>query len=231
MTTTLITGANKGLGFETARRLLGLGHTVYVGARDRERGEDAARRLGAHFVSLDVTDDASVAAAAAWVEQRKAGLDVLINNAGIAGDRVAPADTTVEHMRRVYDTNVFGVVRVTHAMLPLLRASKAPVIVNVSSGLGSFEHVTNPGRMESKYALLAYCSSKSAVTMLTVQYAKALPELRINSVDPGYTATDLNQSRGTQTVEQGTDAIVRLATIGKDGPTGTFQDASGIVGW
>jgi NAD(P)-dependent dehydrogenase (short-subunit alcohol dehydrogenase family) len=155
----------------------------------------------------------------------------LINNAGIAGQRVAPADTTAEHVRRVYETNVFGIVRVTHAMLPFLRRSKAPVIVNVSSGLGSFEHVTNPGRMESKYAFLAYCSSKSAVTMLTVQYAKALPELRINVVDPGYTATDLNEHRGTQTVEQGTDAIVRLATIGKDGPTGTFQDAAGMVAW
>ena len=128
MNTILITGANKGLGFETARRLLALGHTVYVGARDRERGEDAAHRLNARFVPLDVTDDASVAAAAAWIEQQRAGLDV---NAAIAGDRVAPADTTAEHLRRVYETNVFGVVRVTHAMLPLLRASKSPIIVNV----------------------------------------------------------------------------------------------------
>jgi NAD(P)-dependent dehydrogenase (short-subunit alcohol dehydrogenase family) len=231
VTTTLITGANKGLGFETARRLIGLGHMVYVGARDREKGEAAAQRLGARFVLIDVADDASVAAAAAWIEQEKTGLDVLINNAGIAGDRVAPADTTAEHVRRVYETNVLGVVRVTHAMLPLLRASAAPVIVNVSSGLGSFAVVTDPKRLESKVALLAYCSSKSAVTMLTVQYAKALPELRINAVDPGYTATDLNAHRGVQTVEQGTDAIVRLATIGKEGPTGTFQDAAGLIGW
>src|SRR5215510_3683067 len=114
MTVTLITDGNKGLGFETARRLIGLGHTIYLGARDREKGEAAAQRLGARFVPIDVTDDASVAAAAAWIEQQKTGLDVLINNAGIAGDRVAPADTTAEHVRRVYETNVLGVVRVTH---------------------------------------------------------------------------------------------------------------------
>ena len=231
MTVTLITGANKGLGFETARRLIALGHAVYVGARDPVRGAAAAERLRARFVPLDVTDDASVSAAAAWIAQQETGLDVLINNAGIAGDRVTPADTTAEHVRRVYETNVLGIVRVTHAMLPLLRASEAPVIVNVSSALGSFATVTDPTRLESKFALLGYCSSKSAVTMLTVQYAKALPELRINAVDPGYTATDLNAHRGAQTVEQGTDAIVRLVTIGRDGPTGTFQDATGVIAW
>jgi NAD(P)-dependent dehydrogenase (short-subunit alcohol dehydrogenase family) len=124
--------------------------------------------LGARFVPIDVTDDASVAASAAWIERQKTGLDVLINNAGIAGDRIAPADTTAEHVRRVYETNVLGIVRVTHAMLPLLRASPAPVIVNVSSALGSFAAVTDQNRLESKFALLGYCSSKSAVTMLTV---------------------------------------------------------------
>lgn len=231
MTNTLITGANKGLGFETARRLIALGHSVFVGARDRERGETAAQRLGARFVQLDVTDDASVAAAAAWLKREAGGLDVLINNAGIAGARSAPPDVTVDALRDVYETNVFGIVRVTHAMLPLLRASRNPVIVNVSSGLGSFGLVHDASRIESKVPALAYCSSKSAVTMLTVQYARALPDMRINVVDPGYTATDLNQNSGPQTVEQGTDAIVRLATIGKDGPTGTFQDAAGVVPW
>ena len=231
MTNTLVTGANKGLGFETARRLIALGHTVYLGARDRHKGEAAAQRLGARFVQLDVTDDASVTAAATWIGQQPGGLDVLINNAGIAGGRIAPPTATADDVRGVYETNVFGIVRVTHAMLPLLRASKNPVIVNVSSGLGSFELVHDTSRIESKVVALAYCSSKSAVTMLTVQYAKALPEMRINVVDPGYTATDLNQHSGPQTVEQGTDAIVKLATIGKDGPTGTFQDAAGIVPW
>ena len=231
MKTTLITGANKGLGFETARRLIALGHTVYVGARDRQRGEAAAQQLGARFVQLDVTDDASVAEAAAWVQQQGQGLDVLINNAGIAGRRIAAPEATAADMRQVYETNVFGIVRVTQAMLPLLRRSHSPVIVNVASGLGSFAAVHDPDRIESKVVALAYCSSKSAVTMLTVQYAKSLPDLRINVVDPGYTATDLNQHSGTQTVEEGTDAIVRLATIGKDGPTGAFQDAKGILGW
>ncbi|MDB4975993.1 MAG: putative short chain oxidoreductase [Myxococcaceae bacterium] len=231
MTNTLITGANKGLGFETARRLLALGHTVYLGARDRERGEAAAARLGARFVQLDVTDDASVTAAATWLQQQPGGLDVLINNAGIAGDMSPPSEVTADAVRHVYETNVLGIVRVTHALLPLLRASKNPVIVNVSSGLGSFALVHDASRIESKVAALAYCSSKSAVTMLTVQYAKTLPELRINVVDPGYTATDLNHHSGPQTVEQGTDAIVRLATIDKDGPTGTFQDAAGILPW
>lgn len=231
MTTTLITGANKGLGYETARRLIALGHTVYVGARERERGEAAAQRLGARFVQLDVTDDASVTAAAAWIRQQPGGLDVLINNAGIAGAHALPADVTADAAREVYETNVFGIVRVTHAMLPLLRASKNPVIVNVASGLGSFGVVTDSRRIESKVPALAYCSSKSAVTMLTLQYARAIPEVRINVVDPGYTATDLNQNSGPQTVEEGTDAIVRLATIGRDGPTGTFQDRAGMLPW
>lgn len=231
MASTLITGANKGLGFETARRLVALGHTVYVGARDRERGEAAAQKLGARFVQLDVTDDASVAAAAAWLGQQPGGLDVLINNAGIAGGMSAPAELTADAVRDVYETNVFGIVRATHAMLPLLRASACPVIVNVASGLGSFGVVHDSSRIESRVAALAYCSSKSAVTMLTVQYAKSLPEMRVNVVDPGYTATDLNHHSGPQTVEQGTDAIVRLATIGKNGPTGTFQDAAGVMPW
>jgi NAD(P)-dependent dehydrogenase (short-subunit alcohol dehydrogenase family) len=231
MTNTLITGANKGLGYETARRLIALGHTVFLGARDPAKGEAAAQRLGARFVQLDVTDDASVKGAAAWLEQQPGGLDVLINNAGIAGGQVAAPDVTADDVRGVYETNVFGIVRVTHAMLPLLRASKCPVIVNVSSGLGSFGVVTDAARFESKVVALAYCSSKSAVTMLTVQYAKALPEMRINVVDPGYTATDLNHHSGPQSVEQGTDAIVRLATVGKDAPTGTFHDAAGILPW
>jgi len=121
--------------------------------------------------------------------------------------------------------------RVTHALLPLLLESENPVIVNVASGLGSIGVVTDPARMESRFPTLAYSTSKSAVTMLTVQYAKAFPEIRINVVDPGYTSTDLNGNRGTQSVTEGTDAIVRLATIDSEGPTGTFQDRNGIVPW
>lgn len=142
-----------------------------------------------------------------------------------------PEEVTAEVMRQTYDTNVFGIVRVTHAFLPLLRKSSAPVIVNVSSGLGSFETVFDVDAIESKVNNLHYNSSKSAVNMLTVQYAKALPEMRINCVDPGYTATDLNHNSGPQTVTEGTDAIVKMATIGKDGPTSAYVSRHGGMGW
>jgi len=231
MTITLITGANKGLGFETARRLTGLGHTVYLGARDSERGKAAARSVGAHFVQLDVTDDASVDDAAAFVRADAGHLDVLVNNAGVAGSLAAPADLTADMVENVYQTNVFGLVRVTHAMLPLLRASTSPVIVSVSNGMGSFGLVTDPAHPGFAFPAVAYGSSKAAVSALTVQYAKALPEIRINAVDPGYTATDLNGKSGTQTVQEGTDAIVRLATIDAHGPTGTFSNRHGPLPW
>ncbi|GAA4678095.1 SDR family NAD(P)-dependent oxidoreductase [Frondihabitans cladoniiphilus] len=228
MTTTLITGANKGLGYETARRLLEAGHTVWIGARDRARGEEAATALGASFVQLDVSDDASVAAAAATVGAA-GGLDVLINNAGITGPQKDAADITGDDATSVFQTNVIGIVRTTQAFLPLLRASSAPTIVNVTSGLGSFDAVHDPSRIESQVIAPLYNASKSAVTMLTVQYAKALPEVRINAADPGYTATDLNGNSGHQTVTEGTDAIVELATRGGQGPTGTFIDRSGVA--
>ena len=231
MTITLITGANKGLGYESARRLIELGHTVYIGARDTEKGTAAAETLGAKFVQLDVTDDASVDAAAARILAAEGHLDVLVNNAGITGPQVAPADVTADTVRETYDTNVFGIVRVTHAMLPLLQASASPVIVNVSSGLGSFAVTADPTRIESTFPVIAYGSSKAAVSALTTQYARAFPELRINVIDPGYTATDLNAHSGPQTVTEGTDAIVAMATIGADGPTGTFTDRDGTVGW
>ena len=231
MTITLITGANKGLGYESARRLIELGHTVYIGARDVERGTAAAEALGATFVQLDVTDDASVDAAAATILAAEGHLDVLVNNAGITGPQDAPADVTADTVRATYEVNVFGVVRVTHAMLPLLQASASPVIVNVSSGLGSFAVTADPTRLESTFAVIAYGSSKAAVSALTTQYARAFPELRVNVVDPGYTATDLNGNSGHQSVTEGTDAIVAMATIASDGPTGTFTDRNGPIGW
>ena len=227
MTTTLITGANKGLGREAARRLLAEGHDVWVAARDPEAGGKAAAELGASFVQLDVTDDASVAAAVATV----GSLDVLVNNAGIAGSPGDAADLTADDVRAVFETNVFGAVRVLHAFLPLLQASGNGVVVNVASGLGSQAATHDPSRIESQVVAPAYCSSKSALVMLTTQYAKALPGLRVNVVDPGYTATDLNGNSGPQTVTEGTDAIVAMATIGPDGPTGTFTDREGPVAW
>lgn len=230
--TTLITGANKGLGRETARRLLAEGHDVWLAARDRSVGQAAADELGARFVQLDVTDADSVTAAATQVVGATGGrLDVLINNAGIAGGRKPPADVTAEDVRTVFETNVFGVVRVTHAFLPLLERSDSPVIVNVSSGMGSIAVTTDPERLESTLIGLAYPSSKTAVNMLTSQYAKAFPHIRINAVDPGYTATDLNRHSGTQSVEEGSDAIVAMAQVDPSGPTGTFVDRNGVVPW
>ncbi len=228
MTTTLITGANKGLGRETARRLIEAGHTVWMGARDEVRGREAADALGGRFVALDVTDDASVAAAAATIAAA-GGLDVLVNNAGIVGTHSQAEELTAADALAVYDTNVVSIVRLTSAFVPLLRASDAPTIVNVTSGLGSFATVSDPGRIEATIVAPLYTSSKSAVTMLTVQYAKAFPEMRINAADPGYTATDLNGNSGTQTVAEGTDAIVELATRGGEGPTGTLVDRSGVA--
>ncbi|GAA2307691.1 SDR family oxidoreductase [Streptomyces violaceusniger] len=235
MTKTLITGANKGLGFETARRLIAAGHTVYLGSRDADRGRRAAEQLGARLVVLDVTDDASVAAAAKTIEA-DGGLDVLINNAGIEGRTpdggvIGAAEVTADMMREVFETNVFGVVRVTHAFLPLLRRSAAPVVVNVSSGLASLERVSTPDTPTHGYPGLAYPASKTTVNMVTVQYAKAFPEMRINAVEPGYTATDLNAHTGHQTVEEGAEIIVRMAQVGPDGPTGGYFDIEGRLPW
>ncbi|MFF3246782.1 SDR family NAD(P)-dependent oxidoreductase [Streptomyces sp. NPDC002870] len=231
MTTTLITGANKGLGFEAARRLIEAGHTVYIGARDARRGQEAAAELGARFVQIDVTDEDSVKAAAEFVREDAGHLDVLVNNAGIIGAGKPVGEVTGSDMQTTYDTNVFGVVRVTHAFLPLLQAGDAPVVVNVSSGLGSLAATSDPNRIEFQVALLDYNSSKTALVMITSQYAKAYPAIRFNAVDPGYTATDLNGHQGLQSVEEGTDAIVRMATIGADGPTGGFFDKTGPAVW
>ena len=235
MTTTLITGANKGLGFEAARRLITAGHTVYVGSRDAERGQRAAGQLGARLVLLNVTDDASVAAAAKAIEA-DGGLDVLVNNAGIEarkpdGSVSGAAEMTGDMMRALFETNVFGVVRVTHAFLPLLQRSAAPVIVNVSSGLGSMTRMTVAGTPAYAYPGVAYPTSKAAVNMITIQYAKAFPAIRINAVEPGFTATDLNVHQGTQTVEEGAEIIVRMAQLSPDGPTGGYFDAKGPLPW
>ncbi|MDO4289274.1 MAG: SDR family NAD(P)-dependent oxidoreductase [Eubacterium sp.] len=231
MKTVFITGGNKGLGYETAKRLIRMGYRVYIGCRNKERGELAASELGAEMIQIDVTQDTSVKEAAQMMMAKEGRLDVLINNAGIAGVFAKPEDITGKDMERVFDTNVFGIVRVTNAFIPLLRKSENPVIVNVSSGLGSFGMVTDNTTEESKVNSLTYCASKSAVSMLTLQYAKGLPDIKVNCADPGATATDLNGGRGKQTVQEGTDAIVKLAAIDKDGPTGVFMSRRGIVPW
>jgi NAD(P)-dependent dehydrogenase (short-subunit alcohol dehydrogenase family) len=227
MTTTLITGANRGLGFEAARQLVAAGQQVWIGARDATRGTQAAETVGARFVQLDVTDDASVTAAAETVGK----LDVLVNNAGISGGRIGPSEATADQMRTVYETNVFGPVRVLRAFIPLLEKSPAPVVVNVSSGVGSLNLAAEPGSPWRESIFPVYASSKAALNMLTIKYAAAFPRMRINSVDPGFTATDFNQHRGTQTVEEGAEAIVRFALIPADGPTGGFFDRNGAEPW
>jgi NAD(P)-dependent dehydrogenase (short-subunit alcohol dehydrogenase family) len=230
-TITFITGANKGLGYETARRLIELGHAVVVGARDTERGRTAADALGARFVPIDVTNDASVARAADDIEAHEGRVDVLINNAGILGSHLPPEQLTGSDATEILDTNVAGIVRVTHAFLPLLGRSERPAVINVSSGMGSFALTHDPDRVESKPVAPLYTASKAAVTMLTTQYAKALPTIRVNAADPGYTATDFNGHSGHQTVTEGTDAIVALATEGPEAGTGRFVDRFGPVRW
>ena len=230
MTKTLITGANKGLGREAARRLLADGHDVWLAARDPAKGQAAAEELRARFVVLDVTDDASVTAAAERLGA-EGGVDVLVNNAGIVGNRKPVPEMSPDDLRVVFETNVFGIVRVTRAFLPLLERSANPVIVNVSSGMGSVAVTTDPSRLESTLVSLAYPASKTAVNMLTTQYAKAFPQMRINAVDPGYTATDFNEHRGTKPVEQGAEIIVRMAEVDRSGPTGTFVDENGVLPW
>jgi len=226
MTTTLITGGNRSLGLETARRLVEAGHTVYAGMRDPDSG-DAARAVGARVVRLDVTDERSVRAALAELPE----LDVLVNNAGILGSAFGVDDLDADAMAAVLDTNVTGIVRVTQAALPLLRRSANPVIVNVASGVGWPRYLQDPGHDEYPVQAVPYAASKAAVIALTVQYAKNLPRMRVNASDPGYTATDLNGHSGHQTVTEGTDATVALATLGPDGPTGTFVSRTGRIAY
>lgn len=231
MTTTFITGANKSLGYETARRLREAGHTVIVGARDPGRGRAAADKLGARFVQIDVTDDASVARAAADVAEHEGAIDVLINNAGVSGPVGKTEPPTSREAWAVFDTNVIGIVRVTHAFVPLLRKAKAPRIINVTSGLGSFAVTHDLSRIEGKVIAPLYTASKAAVTMMSTQFAKAFRDIRVNAVDPGYTATDFNGHSGPQTITEGTDAIVMLATEPDSAGTGRFVDRHGTVAW
>jgi NAD(P)-dependent dehydrogenase (short-subunit alcohol dehydrogenase family) len=235
-TTVLITGANRGLGRETARQLADLGWTVLLGARDPDRGRAAAADLAAggadvRPVTLDVTDDASVAAAADRVADEVGRLDVLVNNAGIIGARVAPLETGPADFLACFGVNLLGPVRVTRAFLPLLGKVDLPRVVMVSTGMGSLAVTTDPERLESGIVSLVYPSSKAALNMVTSQYARALPGWKVNAVDPGYTATDLNGHTGHKSVEEGARAIVALATVGADGPTGGFFDDRGVVPW
>ena len=233
--TALVTGANKGIGFEIARGLGERGFTVAVGARDDGRREEAVERLraagvDAFGVALDVTSDSSVAAAAETVERTAGRLAVLVNNAGIAGrtDGGAQDPTTLDLdvVRTVLETNVLGVVRVTNALLPLLRRAEAPRIVNLSSSMGSL--TLQPGPV-----LAAYAPSKTMLNGVTVQYARRLAETNVivNACCPGYVATDFTGFDGPRTPEQGAAIAIRLATLPDDGPRGGFFDDAGVVPW
>lgn len=234
----LITGANKGIGLEIARQLGTQGITVLIGARDQNRGGEAAQKLqaeniNARAVQLEVTNQESIDAAAKYIENQFGKLDILVNNAGIAVDNAPPSQLDMEVLRRTYETNFFGVFAVTKAMLPLLRKSDAGRIVNISSGLGSLTQNSDPNYEYAQSKYFAYNSSKTAVNAMTVQFAHELKDtaIKVNSADPGYVATDINANQGTRTVQQGASAAVRLATLPADGSTGGYFDENGVVPW
>lgn len=235
----LITGANKGLGFETARQLAKQNIKVLIGARDETRGREAAEKLrnegfDAEFVHVDVTDEKTIEAAAKYVEENFGKLDILVNNAGIANEYgLAPGEINLELIRQTFDTNFFGVIAVTKAFLPLIKKSESGRIVNVSSGLGSLTLHSDPNSPYYDIKPLAYNTSKTALNMFTVILAHDLKDtkIKVNSADPGYTATDLNHNSGPKTVEQGASIIFDLATLPDDGATGGYFDDQGVVPW
>jgi NAD(P)-dependent dehydrogenase (short-subunit alcohol dehydrogenase family) len=235
----LVTGANKGIGFELARDLGREGNRILIGARDRDRGQTAVANLrsegfAARYVRIDLTDLATISSAATDIEAQEGRLDILINNAGItsSGDG-SPGAATLEAVRRTFDTNFFGTLAVTQAMLPLLKRSCSGRIVNVSSGLGSLTQIGDPKSEFSSFRFIGYGASKAALNMLTVQLAAELKDsgIKVNSADPGFTATDLNNHRGYQTIPQGAAAAIRLALLPNDGPTGGFFSASREEPW
>jgi NAD(P)-dependent dehydrogenase (short-subunit alcohol dehydrogenase family) len=240
----LVTGANKGIGREIARQLGKLDHTVWLGCRDEGRGKEAegelrAEGIDAHFVQLDVTDEASVRAAVAEIGARSQHLDVLVNSVGIlSGMGTQPSNESVEDMQAMFDTNVFGTIRVTQALLPLVRKSPAARIVMMSSGLGSITLTADMKVPTWNMAATGYSASKTAVNMYTVKLAKELliDGIKVNAACPGSVATDMGGPAAPRTVEQGATIAVRLATLDWMGPTGGFYhdgDGPGITpyGW
>ena len=241
----LITGANRSIGFEAARQLLKKGYYVYLGSRSLENGLEAADKLKAEgltaveAIALDVTNDASVKNARTAIGNKTDVLDVLINNAGISGGFPQTAQTaSTDTFKEVFDTNLFGVVRTTQAFIDLLKNSAEPRIVNVTSGLGSLTLHTDPTWKYYAVKGAIYGPSKAALNMYTITLAYELRDtpFKVNAVDPGYTATDFNHHSGPGTVEDAADRLVRCATIGADGPTGTFfsddnNPETGISPW
>jgi NAD(P)-dependent dehydrogenase (short-subunit alcohol dehydrogenase family) len=244
----LVTGANQGIGLQIAKDLVGHGFTVLVGSRNLERGEAAAEEIGpgARAIQLDVTDRASIAAAAERIRNELGRLDVLVNNAAISNTSkqpdmsveeyaklTRPSNVSLEEVRTIWETNVFGVLAVTQAMLPLLREAPAARIVNVSSGVGSLTRTSEPGYPYRSIFGPGYAASKTALNAMTVAMAIELEStgIKINAACPGYTKTNLNNYSGTQSLEEGAREPVRLALLGQDGPTGTFSNSSGPLPW
>ena len=245
----LVTGANQGIGLQIAKDLVAHGFTVLVGSRDLARGEEAAKTIDgdAHVLQLDVTDKASIAAAAERVRNEFGRLDVLVNNAAIshtgrmAGMSVeeyakstCPSNVSLDEMRAVWETNVFGVLAVYQAMLPLLRKAPAARIVNVSSGVGSLTMNSNPAYPWRWLFGPVYPASKTALNAITLAMAIELEPagIKVNAVSPGFTKTNLNNYAGTETVEEGAAEAVRVALLGADGPTGAFTPAKlGRLPW
>ncbi|HEX4301675.1 MAG TPA: SDR family oxidoreductase [Rhizomicrobium sp.] len=243
----LVTGANQGIGLQIAKDLAAKGLTVLVGSRNLENGQKTAREIGAsaHAVQLDVTDKASIAAAAERIGREFGRLDVLVNNAGISKigqpkgtmedivKRSRISTASLDDIRTIYETNVFGVIAVTQAMLPLLRKSGAARIVNVSSGVGSLTRTLGPDGEHLRALYGMYSASKTALNAVTVGLALDLaPEgIKVNAACPGYTKTALNNFMGTRTVEEGAREPVRLALLGDDGPTGSYSNDDGPLAW
>lgn len=242
----LVTGANKGIGLQIAKDLAAKGLIVLVGARDLGKGEKAAASIGpnARALALDVTDKASIAAAAERIRKELGRLDILVNNAGISNAMPpgtpfqevlaasAPSIVPIDEVRKVFEVNVFGVIALTQAMLPLLREAKSGRIVNVSSSVGSLAIMTDP-KNPHPIRSVSYIPSKTALNAVTVNFANELAgtRIKVNAVCPGFVATDLNAFAGTRTVEQGARAAVRMALLDDTGPTGTFSDEDGQVPW
>lgn len=243
----LITGANKGIGFQIAKDLASRGCTVLVGSRLLEPGIAAATRIGggSQAIQLDVTDQRSIAAAAARIREDFGRLDVLVNNAGIAyagppnasfEDKLLagrPSTAPLAQTREIFETNVFGVIAVIQAMLPLLREAPAARIVNVSSTVGSLTLQSDPSSPVRAIQSVSYSPSKTALNAVTVAFANELQStaIKVNAMCPGFTATDLNNFRGTRSVDEAAREAVRLALLGDDGPTGTFSNDDGVVPW
>jgi NAD(P)-dependent dehydrogenase (short-subunit alcohol dehydrogenase family) len=240
MKTVLITGANKGIGFETAKQLAQLGYFVYLGSRGKTKGLDAITQLkesgisNVAWIEIDVTNIHSIKRAKQELETKIEALDILINNAGIAGDQPQNLATgDLENLRRIFDTNFFGAIQTTHEFLPLLRKAGQSAIINVSSEIGSLAAHTAAQRNPNRAKYHAYGASKTALNAFTVMLANELRDagISVNSVTPGYTATDLNQFQGAKTAEEGAKAIVKYAIAEHDGTTGKFYNHEGEIAW